>query len=75
MRFSKKTWKQITKVNDEAYAKIAVCKTENVGLQLPMVKNVGLGNFTSKFDKTKNIQHFIRQGGTTKCVDTIVFFR
>ena len=71
---AKKTWKQITKVNNETYAKI-VFKTENVGLRLLMVKDVGLGNFTSNFDKIKISNAFILPRRATKALTQSYSFR
>ena len=74
---AKKTWKQITKVNDEAYAKIASCKTEKRWVTTTDGKKMLVWVILPpNFDKTKKYPALLYcQGGPQSALTQSYSFR
>lgn len=74
---AKKTWKQITKVNDEAYAKIASCKTEKRWVTTTDGKKMLVWVILPpNFDKTKKYPTLLYcQGGPQSALTQSYSFR
>ena len=74
---AKKTWKQITKVNDEAYAKIASCKTEKRWVTTTDDKKMLVWVILPpNFDKTKKYPTLLYcQGGPQSALTQSYSFR
>jgi dipeptidyl aminopeptidase/acylaminoacyl peptidase len=73
----KKTWKQITKVNDEAYAKISACKTEKRWVTTTDGKKMLVWVILPpNFDKTKKYPALLYcQGGPQSALTQSYSFR
>jgi dipeptidyl aminopeptidase/acylaminoacyl peptidase len=74
---AKKTWKQITKVNDEAYAKISACKTEKRWVTTTDGKKMLVWVILPpNFDKTKKYPALLYcQGGPQSALTQSYSFR
>jgi dipeptidyl aminopeptidase/acylaminoacyl peptidase len=74
---TKKTWKQITKVNDEAYAKISACKTEKRWVTTTDGKKMLVWVILPpNFDKTKKYPALLYcQGGPQSALTQSYSFR
>lgn len=74
---AKKTWKQITKVNDEAYAKISSCKTEKRWVNTTDGKKMLVWVILPpNFDKTKKYPTLLYcQGGPQSALTQFYSFR
>jgi dipeptidyl aminopeptidase/acylaminoacyl peptidase len=74
---AKKTWKQITKVNDEAYAKISTCKTEKRWVTTTDGKKMLVWVILPpNFDKTKKYPALLYcQGGPQSALTQSYSFR
>ena len=74
---AKKTWKQITKVNDEAYAKISSCKTEKRWVNTTDGKKMLVWVILPpNFDKTKKYPALLYcQGGPQSALTQYYSFR
>ena len=74
---AKKTWKQITKVNDEAYAKINTCKTEKRWITTTEGKQMLVWVILPpNFDKTKKYPTLLYcQGGPQSALTQSYSFR